>query len=392
MKYRNVNNLIIEGPDGVGKTTLIHNIFKKYNYRYMCYHRGEISNFVFANKYNRPFTATQRGLPFIYIVLLCDTKELAQRIIYRESAKSEELQKVYDNKLFKKAAEQFKTDYDVFVLDTTNLTADEVAEAVFKYLDERETEGADAEISEWNQRYAISCKKYNLDFKVVNNQPYIQGKPIMVESTLHNGLYETFTDRRWPDNLLYSLSYDKSKIKLAKKKKYNFHYIINSKIKRRQEVFSYYSEFYINEMSCLVSDNPLTTDVYYINRNEQLFPRVGRVFGEDYISKISEADATVYCARDLEYLKLQTARLYEAILAHNIVFVDKLSDTNCDILRQIHGNNEELINLLYVDALSIAINYKKITPALRKKIIKNQNKYYAKITKELEEGQNTWKL
>ena len=55
---KNCFNLVIEGPDAVGKSTLIDGLFKHYNFRYMCYHRGELSNYVFAKKFNRPFFAT----------------------------------------------------------------------------------------------------------------------------------------------------------------------------------------------------------------------------------------------------------------------------------------------------------------------------------------------
>lgn len=385
MRYKNVNNLIIEGPDGVGKTTLIMNIFRKYNYRYMCYHRGELSNYIFAKKYNRPFTATQRGLPFLNIVLLCEPEELIKRIADRGDDQ-EELDKVSDNELFKYYAEEFKNDYDIEIIDTTHRTEEEVAEIVFKVLEKRfEEDAKDSEISEWNERYKIACAKYNLRFDVIDNQPYIEGKPIMVESTLHNGLYETFTDKRFPDNLLYSLAYDRSKIRKFKNKEYNFNYVINSKIKRRKEIYAYYDAFIQNHYTCLIADNPLI-------REDKHLIRMGRVFGEEFVSNLALADATVYCARDLAYLKLQTARLYESIMAENIIFVDKLSDMNCDILRAIHGTDEDLINLLYVTPNNICYKYEQITPELRKKIIANQNTYFEKLVQEFEENTEAWKL
>lgn len=389
MRYKNVNNLVIEGPDGVGKTTLIMGIFERYNYRYMCYHRGELSNYIFAKKYKRPFTATQRGLPFLNIVLLCDEKELAKRIMDRGAETDDEVQfeleKVGDNKLFERYAEKFKNDYDIFVLDTSGLSAQQVLNKVCNELEKRfEEDAKDSEISEWNQRYKIACTKYGLDFKVINNQPYIEGKPIMVESTLHNGLYETFTDKRFPDNLLYSLSYDVSKIK-RKPITLNFNYVINSKIKRRREIYDYYNEFIKNDMTCLVSNNDL------IPQDKHLV-RMDRVFGEDFVSELSKSEATVYCARDLEYLKLQTARLYESILAGNIVFVDKQSDTQCDILRAIHGNNDKLINLLYVTPNTICEHYRNLTFSDKVEITKNQINYYMKLIREFKEGKNIWKL
>lgn len=384
MRYKNVNNLVIEGPDGVGKSTLIQNIFKHYNYRYMCYHRGELSNYIFAKKYGRPFTATQRHLPLLFIVLLCEPDKLLDRIHARGDG-ADELKKVSDNKLFKSYAEAFKNDYDIFVIDTTNLNEQEVSEIVFDELDKRfEEDAKDSEISEWNKRYQIACDKYNLDFKVIDNQPYIEGKPIMVESTLHNGLYETFTDKRFPDNLLYSLSYNKYRIR-QHPITMDFNYVINSKIKRRPEIYEYYKAFIESDKTCLIANNPL------IEEDPHLI-RMDRVFGEDFISELSKTKATVYCARDLEYLKLQTARLYESIIAGNIVFVDKLSDTNCDILKAIHGDNEELINLLYVTPNTICTKYNQLTFDDMSKILINQYNYYHKLVKEFEENKDAWKL
>ena len=389
MRYKNVNNLIIEGPDGVGKTTLIMGIFEKYNYRYMCYHRGELSNYIFAHKYNRPFTATQRGLPFLNIVLLCNPTELGRRIMDRGGETDDdvqyELEKVTDNELFKKYAEEFKNDYDIFVIDTTNLSPQDVLNKVSEELDRRfEEDAKDSEISEWNERYKIACRKFGLRFDVIDNQPYIEGKPIMVESTLHNGLYETFTDKRFPDNLLYSLAYDKSKIK-RKPISFDFNYVINSKIKRRPEIYDYYNAFIKNNLTCLISNNPL------IPEHKNLV-RMNRVFGEEFINELSSSFATVYCARDLEYLKLQTARLYESILAGNVVFVDKLSDTNCDILKAIHGDDEELITLLYVTPETICEHYKLLTLKTINKILTNQMNYFIKLVNNFVEDKELWKL
>lgn len=383
MRYKNVHNLVIEGPDGVGKTTLIMGLFERYNYRYMCYHRGELSNYIFAKKYGRPFTATQRGLPFLNIVLLCEPKQLGKRIMDRGDGR-DELNKVNDNELFKYYAEEFKNDYDIFIIDTTNLSAQDVLNEVCNELERRfEEDAKDSEISEWNQRYLIACKKYGLRFDVINNQPYIEGKPIMVESTLHNGLYETFTDKRFPDNLLYSLAYEHKYRNVPKK--YSFNYVINSKIKRRPEIYEYYKAFIKNNLTCLISDNPLI-------ENDSHLIRMGRVFGENFIDALSEAEATVYCARDLAYLKLQTARLYESILAGNIVFVDKLSDPSCEILKAIHGEDYEIINLLYVTPNNICYKYSQLTQKLINKILENQRNYYDRLIKEFKENKEAWKL
>ena len=55
---------------------------------------------------------------FLNIVLLCEPKELAKRIMDRGAETDDEVQfeleKVNDNELFKKYAEDFKNDYDIF--------------------------------------------------------------------------------------------------------------------------------------------------------------------------------------------------------------------------------------------------------------------------------------
>ena len=379
----NIHNLVIEGPDGVGKSTLIQNIFKKYNYRYMCYHRGEISNKFYAEKYNRPYFVTQNKLPFLYIVLTCEEEELKNRINKRqynsEEERLEELEKAKDNKLFEKTAKKMVNDYDIVFIDTTKLNENEVLEKVSNILDNLNS-NYDKEISTWNEMYDIACKKYNLKFNVKDNQPYINDIPMMVESTLHNGVYETYSNKKYPDNLLYSLAYDKSKINLNNKE-FDFVYIINSKIKRRPEIYEYYDNFIKNEKTCLISDNPL------IEENKLLI-RTGRIFKETFIEALSKAKATVYCSRDLSYLNLQTARLYESILAENIIFVDKFTDTNCDILKQIYGINDEIIDLLYVTPDTICENYNKIisNENIVKYIITKQNEFYNNLIKNFEEN------
>lgn len=145
MKYKNVRNLIIEGPDGVGKTTLIKGLFKHYNYKYMCYHRGELSNRLFAEKFKRPFYETQRGIPFIYIVLAANDEDLKNRIIRRaedEHWQDADLQKElktveYSHEYLLLANEMFE-DYDIYVVNTSGKTEDQVLESVISILDSRE--------------------------------------------------------------------------------------------------------------------------------------------------------------------------------------------------------------------------------------------------------------
>lgn len=387
-KQKNIFNVIIEGADGVGKSTLIGKLFEHYNFRYMCYHRGELSNYVFAKKFGRQFYTTQRGLPFIYILLHCDKEVLKSRILNRSKIENwskeetnHELAKVEDVDKFLETAKEMSRDYIIFTIDTTNLNEDEVANEAFKLLDNfyYSTE-KDRELSSWNKMYDELCKKYGLKFEVIDNQPYIDGEPICVEATLHNGKYETFKDKKCYDNLMYAMNYPNHNVVSAKE--FDFHYIINSKIKERPELYDYFKEFDDNNMKYIVSDNPL------IEKTDNQY-RTGRVFGEDYINLISKANATIYCGRDLAYLKLQTARLYEAIIANNIVFVDKKSDKDCEILNEIYSNmssdfKEKIINYLYITPDTLIQNYTAIiqNKHLVSLILEKQHQYFERLKED----------
>lgn len=383
MKSKNITTIIVEGTDGVGKSTLIQNLFKIYNYRYMCYHRGELSNLVYAKKFNRPFSATQVGLPFLHILLTCDKKELQTRIMSRDysshKALKDELSKIKDQDMFIELYRKMKQDYHMLMIDTTGLTPEQTANEVAKMIDDYVSRlEEDEEISEWNEQYKTACESLGLKFTVRGNQPYINNISFMSESTLQNGVYETFADKTYPDNLIYSYAY--STPTEDAEKKYDFAYIIYSKILRRTEIYDYFMEIAKHNKSCLIADNN------YMPKSQH-FTRMGRVFGDEFIKRLSEAKATVYCARDLAYLKLQTARLYEAILAKQIVFVDTQSDPDFEILPQIHGNDEQLLSLLYVNPTTICENYDEIVKLnLVDKIIENQTKFYQSLKNTVKGG------
>lgn len=387
-----VFNIVVDGPNGVGKSTLIDGLFAHYNFRYMCYHRGDISNFVYANKFGRPFYSTQRNLPMYHIVLIADKEELEERIYQR--AKSEnwtvanlkkELLKTEELPMFVHAAEQMSKDYDILILNTSYKSAKEVLEEVISYLDSRfEQLPNDKTLTSWNLMYDRACKRLGKDFKVVNNQPYIDGVPIMVESTLQDGTYEKYNDKRFPDNLIYAYAYtlEEDICRLEDiEKTIDFNYVINSKIYRRPEIFDYYNAFEQHCRSCLVSKNPAISQSNFRVEME-------RVSGIDFLKELARTNATVYCSRDLAYLELQTARLYEAILAKNIVFVDKETDPDNKILRSIH-KSLDVIDLLSVTPSTICNNYSIImnNPSLRNNILDSQTKWLVEKFTKLENGE-----
>lgn len=392
MKSKFFTNIIIEGCDGVGKSTLKKLLLKHYTYTIPVYDRGEFSNFIYAKKYNRLFSAMQRHLPILFILLTADKNELKNRIIkrgkdenWKQKDLDEEIEKISDQDLFIKYKTEFIKDYHLIEIDTTNKTPNEVLNEIVILIDEYQNKlkiDSEENFTFWNKLYLEGCKKLGLEFKVINNQPFINNKAIMGEINLHNGIYETFSDKRCPHNLIYCLAYNQNpKIIPFEERKEDFTYIVNSKILTRHEIYDYLDKFVENNLTCLVGK-----DTYF--SSNPLIKTCERPVGDDLINKIMQAKASVYIARRMEYLKYVSVRLYENIIAQNIIFVDKLSDKDCEILKQIHKDDENLINLLYVDENTICENYNKIKndKQIIEKIINNQNKYYEKIKKELFEN------
>ena len=386
MKSKNIHNLVIEGPDGVGKTTLIKGLFKHYNYRYMLYHRGEISNYIFAKKYNRTYYVTQNNLPFLYIVLICSKETLKNRILQRAKDESwvqddltEEISKVNDVDEFLDAVEKMKNEYEIVVINTDGLDAHQTLMKVVEYLDKRfEALPKDDEstYTQWNKIYKKGCDALGIKFDVIDNQPYFNGIPANCETTLQNGAYETFTHKEVPTNLVFTLGY--GVLDVNNEKTHDFEYVINSKILKRPEVFEYYDAIERAGLTCITSN-------FEAIRHYKGFERHDRIFGVDYLNVISHARATIYTAREVEYMKIQTGRLYEGIIANTVVFVDELSDLNRDILRNIYGDNDELINLLTIKPENIIEKYNKVfsDEKLVDFILKKQHEYLEKLINAL---------
>lgn len=176
MRYENFFNICVEGPDGVGKNTLMRRLVKHYKYQYTVYDRGEISNYVYANKFNRPFFSTQRHIPMLIIGLTCDdTEDLKARIDSRQYDDDDEhmveQEKIYDNQLFKDAYEKFSKDFDVAIFDTSKKTMDEVFNEVVAYVDSRRVKAPLVEdnLTTWSKMYVKACKKYGIKINITDN-------------------------------------------------------------------------------------------------------------------------------------------------------------------------------------------------------------------------------
>lgn len=369
MKSKNITTIILEGVDGVGKDSVAHEMWQRHDKHFRVYVRGELSDYVYAQKYKRPFISTQRGLPFLYVLLVCKPMDLIYRISTRKYESAEEyrheLDKADDQSLFVDAAHEFSKDYHIVVLDTTYLTIQEAADKVW-VLAQRYSEilTADEELNEYNKMYKRGCDKLGLKFYVRDNQPFIENNSIMADAQLHNGSYETFSDKTMPHNFIFSLGYNK--FTEQTEKKFDFSYIIGSKIKVRPEVTTYLQKIRTAGLTCMMKET---------------YP--DKVFGDAYIDRLSLAKATVYCCRDLAYLKMITVRPYEAALSKQILFVDKESDPDCEILKQIHGDDDDLILKLYTEPDIIAVQYLSLTKDECTRILTNQRKWYINLKKQI---------
>lgn len=381
MKSKYITHLIFEGTDGIGKNTLEHEVWKTFDFKYKTYARGELSDYVYAKVYNREFISTQRGLPFLYVLLTCDENQIAQRIMQRGKEEDDELQfeleKIEQQKLFIDAANKFKNDYHIIIVDITNLNikeaTDKIHNEVEKYINELKN---DDEINPFNVLYETGAKKYGMTWSVKNNQPFLNDVMVMADAQLHNGMYETYTNHKTcPDTLLYSLGYSKNNVK--KEKLYDFCYPINSKILVRPEIRSYI------DVITKANKTILTTDSKYIPQDENIV-RFPKKFGDSYIKEIATAKATIYCARDLAYLELLTARCYEAIMSNQVLFVDSKTDPENKILTQIYGKSS-IKDLLYVDENNLIEKYNELFKDERKVdyILRMQHLWYDTLVKEL---------
>lgn len=386
IKSKYITHIILEGTDGVGKDTIKEAIWRLYDFKYRVSVRGELSDYVYAKKYNRQFHPTERGLPFLYILLIKDKDTIINQINKRAKENNwtleqidEEIAKINDQDLFIECANEIIADYHILSIDITGLSLEEATQMIYnqslEYIDALED---DLELNPFNEMYRRGCEKLGIKWHCKNNQPFMDNIMIMADAQLHNGSYETYSDKTIPHNLIFSYGYENTNLFLGNKK-YDFAYPINSKILSRKEIYDY-----INEIT--KEHTLLTTNSKYIPDNDNII-RMEKVFYDDYIKAISSANATIYCSRDLSYLKMMTVRCYEAVLANQIIFVDKQTDPNCEILTQIYGNDEILKDLLYVTPQTINDNYDAIMQSnvIVMHILAKQREWYNKLINELKE-------
>lgn len=364
MLSKTITTIILEGTDGVGKDTIANVMRLNHDNKYGIYVRGELSDYVYAQKYKRPFHSTQRGLPFVYVLLIDLHESIAAKIKKRDGENSKDLDKIEDQTLFIDAAQKLQLDYHIIIYSMHNKSIQQCVKEIYNLVDKYVMSLANDEtINDYNKMYENGCKQMNINFSVKNNQPFFNNTMIMADAQLHNGSYETFTDKRCPHNLIFSLGYSLNQ-NVCKDKTFDFCYIIGSKIKVRPEVQDYLDAFNSAKLTCITKMNT-----------------PNKVFGDEYIELISKARATVYTARDLSYLKMITVRGYEAALAEQILFVDELSDADNELLKQIHRDSKYTY-LLRVNPNNIVKVYKNLTETDYKNIVQNQHKWYSTLRVE----------
>lgn len=391
MRSKNVSIIQLEGVDGVGKTTLIKNI-SKFGVRDFAFcDRGDLSDYVYRKKYGGEFTPCVINQNVLIVLLVRNYTEIVDFINKRakeEQWSKERILKEYDaarlQDKFIDAALELCNDYNILTLDVSGLdetaTFEYVMKCIRRYIHHLPV---DEEISSWNEMYLKGCNKLGLNFVVRDNQPYINDKPFMSELTNQFGVYETYANKSYPTNLIYSLGYDISEEEINKiPKVYDFAYIINSKINRRPEIYDYYKAWNKNAYDFIISK--YVADNYFYAHAKL---RLDRVFGNEYLKYLASAKATVYVSRDLAPYEMQTARLYEAILANQLVFVDEGTDPKNKILNQIH-DNIKLVQLMRCTPKNICDKYRKIIKdkKLYDKILDNQKNFYNNLIENIREN------
>ena len=368
MLPKNVSLIFIEycEPDDGFMSRLTTDVSYKLNDRYLVKYDGDITEYVCAEREHRVPNKYLHNVPALHVVL------------YDKSSNSVLNER---NAAYVRAAALLKDEYNIITIETSDMTYNEVVDTIVdrvkKFVSELPT---DKEINGFNELYKKGAEKYGLKVTVRDNQPYLENQQFMADFQYHNGLYETFDDKSMPDTLLYVAAYENTETDTSNKT-IDFQYPINSKILFRPEVKDYVK--HISDSLTL-----LTTESHYLDdvanmRNVTMF---GKVFGDDYIKQLSRAKATIITNRELAHTEMMTARWYEAVLANTVIFVDKITDPHSKVLKQIHGDNEELIDMLTVIPETIVNKYFTVIndTKLVKQILDAQHKWFNKLLSEID--------
>lgn len=368
MLPKNVSLIFIEycEPDDGFMSRLTTDVSYRLNDRYLVKYDGDITEYVCAEREHRVPNKYLHNVPALHVVLYDKTSNgiLNER-----------------NAAYVRAAALLKDEYNIITIETSNMTYDEVVDTITnevkKFVSALPT---DKEINGFNELYKKGAEKYGLKVTIRDNQPYLENQQFMADFQYHNGLYETFEDKSMPDTLLYVAAYNNTETDMSNKT-IDFQYPINSKILFRPEVKDYVK--HISDSLTL-----LTTESHYLDdvANMKNVTMFGKVFGDDYIKQLSRTKATIITNRELAHTEMMTARWYEAVLANTVIFVDKITDPYSKVLKQIHSDNEKLIDLLTVIPETIVNNYLTVIndTQLVKHILDAQHKWFNKLLSEID--------
>lgn len=349
LKNRQFNTLIVEGPDCEQKRQFMEKLHDYFQGQYLVITHGDIYEQVYAMKHNIVPIRHTHGAQVKYI-------------IFDFNLDNEEYMK--ELSLYKKVIQKTPSEeYDMMNIVWQGTLDKTVCRVGFRINFENQYE-SDLDLNEFNKMYKKGCEKYDLSWKVIDNQPYLGVRQIMADYQYHNGSYETYDDKTIPDTLLYSAAYTNTKscsIADFMKKKYDVQYPINSKIKYRSDAQDYIRE--IVKSFTLYTSKSSYIDETVIDCKPDEKARIhtfDKVFCDDYIKELSQAKTTVITNQEFAHTEMMTARWYEAVLANCIIFVDKHTDPENKVLKQIYGKNSKYVEMLTVTPETFVEKIKQI--------------------------------
>lgn len=324
----NISHVVIEGCDGVGKSTLLFGLQKKFNRIGPSFRdRGELSDFVYAKKFGRSVVSVnQCHLPILYVLITKTEDEIRKQLERRAqidpiAAKdlSEELDAIKDQRLFMDVYHEFKVDHHAIMCNLTGKTIDESIDFVYDKINEY-IEHLPKDCADSTTHFILSsaaCKK-QWRFYSINGQPYFNSKMAILDPDKHNGVYETVTDKTYPISLMYAAEFEpyvKDRVKTDK----NLAIVDNRVFTDTHEVIL--PEHTTNVMNCM----------------------------EGFMNVFNTSSCVEYYTR-YGYRHGVSPMLYLAAMANTVIFFDQRHTLQMDIYQQIYKNREELIN--YVTFIS----------------------------------------
>lgn len=354
----NISHVVIEGCDGVGKSTLLFGLQKKFNRIGPSFRdRGELSDFVYAKKFGRSVVSVnQCHLPFLYVLITKTEDEIRKQLERRAqidpvAAKdlSEELDAIKDQRLFMDVFHEFKVDHHAIMCNLTGKTIDESIDFVYDKINEY-LEHLPKDCADSTTHFILSsaaCKK-QWRFHSINGQPYFNSKMAILDPDKHNGVYETVTDKTYPISLMYAAEFEpyvKDRVKIDK--------------------------------NLAIVDNRVFSDDHEVILPEHITNIMTGM--EGFMNVFNTSSCVEYYTR-YGYRHGVSPMLYLAAMTNTVIFFDQRHTLQMDIYQQIYKNHEELIK--YVTFIS-----KDSLKEKKKDVFDNEN-----IKKAILFAQKQWYL